>query len=386
MTPAAAPHILIDLTPLRPGGVNGGAKPLALALIDALARLAPACRFTLLTPPSTHDELASLDRANLARLCPTARPLSVRLQEKLTQPLARRLGATALFCPFTAPVFHAVGVPTASLVHDLQFLTFPEFFSHTERRVRSRAFRAACSRAAVLVCPSDYVRCSITAAAGDRVPPIEVIPHSIHQRFPPVDAAARASVRRDYGLGADPFLLYPANFWPHKNHETLLRAFALLRRRADASPRLVLTGEPGERHQALASLAADLGLSGAVFFTGYLPLPRLAALFAECAALVFPSLYEGFGMPVLEAMHFGRPVLCSRLTALPEVAGGAALYFDPLSPAAIAGAMETVLFDDDQASRLAQSARESAAAAPPLDHMARRYLALLTRDPRPTAV
>src|SRR5205823_2212382 len=133
------------------------------------------------------------------------------------------------------------------------------------------------------------------------------------------------------GRAREPFLLYPANWWPHKNHERLLEAFAAVRRERP-EVRLVLTGSdhPGGLPQGVSSL-------------GRVSDERLADLYRSAAALVFPSLYEGFGLPPLEALACGCPVAVSRAGALPEVCGDAAVYFDPTAVEDIARGIADVL-------------------------------------------
>ncbi|MCL4841552.1 MAG: glycosyltransferase family 4 protein [Bryobacteraceae bacterium] len=409
-------RIVVDLTPLRPGGENGGAKPFTLELLRALAALLPETQFVLLTGAAGHDELAPLESANVNRLCiarggnSPASSLAGRLvarghrwearlsswvpsdlRRRLRLPyeaallalnrknLLRTLRANLLFCPFTAPTYHHPAVPTVCLVHDLQFLTYPQFFSEHDRLIRHRHFRQACSVARLLICPSHYVGARIESAAGPPPPETLVIRHAAHQRLPVVSASARLALLHRLGLQSAPFLLYPANFWLHKNHELLLTAFALFRRRNPAVPvLLVLTGSPGDRDGILRSLVQALGLNGSVLFAGFLPDEDLAALFDACLALVFPSLYEGFGMPIMEAMHRGRPVLSSDRTALREVGGDAPLYFDPRSPLSLASALESLWSQSGLAGTLARQSLAHAAAAPTLDQMAARYAAAFT--------
>jgi glycosyltransferase involved in cell wall biosynthesis len=182
--------------------------------------------------------------------------------------------------------------------------------------VYGRSVRA--SRLVIAV--SEHVGDDLADRLGYPRDQVRVIYHGVdHERFRPDDRER------------EPFLLYPANWWPHKNHERLLEAFAAVRT-ARPEMRLVLTGagHPG-------------GLPGGVTSLGRVPDERLAELYRSAAALVFPSLYEGFGLPPLEAMACGCPVAVARAGALPEVCGEAAVYFDPASVEDIARGIGDVL-------------------------------------------
>jgi glycosyltransferase involved in cell wall biosynthesis len=200
------------------------------------------------------------------------------------------------------------------------------------------------------------------AACAERV---VAIPHGLLHEAMPADN----SVITRFGLAPGGYLLYPANFWPHKNHR---RLFEALRLRPNLNVRLVCTGAPNALMQALAREAEPLG----VVFAGYVSPAELAGLLQSCAGLVFPSLYEGFGMPVLEAMALGKPVLCSNVTSLPEVAGNAAIYFDPASPEQIATAIETLQHEHPLVAELVRLGRVRARAFGTARDMAGRYLAL----------
>src|SRR5207302_1715891 len=162
------------------------------------------------------------------------------------------------------------------------------------------------------------------------------------------------------GVRSRRFLLYPANAWPHKNHRVLIEAFAQFRRSApDSDLALVCTGAPGVAAHELAALGMRVAPGGSFAFAGYLPQEEFVALLQRCRGLIFPSLYEGFGLPVLEAMAYGKPVLCSNVTSLPEVAGDAAIYFDPSDPGQIAAAID-VLRDTDRITNLLRRGRPRA--------------------------
>jgi glycosyltransferase involved in cell wall biosynthesis len=213
-----------------------------------------------------------------------------------------------------------VGVPAATTIHDLQHEAFPQFFSRPQLTYRRHVYGRSVQASRLVIAVSEHVGDDLAERLGYPRDQVRVIYHGIdHERFKP-DGRTR-----------EPFLLYPANWWPHKNHELLLEAFALVRaERPDL--RLVLTGagHPG-------------GLPDGVSSLGRVPDDRLADLYRSAAALVFPSLYEGFGLPPLEAMACGCPVAVSRTGALPEVCGEAGVYFDPTSVEDIARGIGDVL-------------------------------------------
>jgi glycosyltransferase involved in cell wall biosynthesis len=142
-------------------------------------------------------------------------------------------------------------------------------------------------------------------------------------------------------------LFFPANTWPHKNHVRLLEALAVLRDTHGLCPGLVLAGSPKGASADVTAAVARLGLERQVRWLGYVDQPRLVGLYRAATALVFPSLHEGFGMPLLEAMACGCPVVCSRTTGTGETAGDAALTFDPTDVSDMAQAIRTLLDADD---------------------------------------
>ena len=215
--------------------------------------------------------------------------------------------------------------PAATTVLDLQHEEHPEFFGRAELAYRRLVYGWTIRRSRIVITISHHAADAIVARYG--LPPerVRVIHLGIdHERFRPLDEARPR----------EPFLLYPARRWPHKNHERLFEAFAQLRRERPEL-RLVLTNYEGPTPPGVEA-------------RGLVSRDELVDLYRRASALVFPSLYEGFGQPPLEAMACGCPVACSNVTSLPEVVGDAARLFDPLSPEAIAEAVEDVLRDPDQ--------------------------------------
>jgi glycosyltransferase involved in cell wall biosynthesis len=172
---------------------------------------------------------------------------------------------------------------------------------------------------------------------------VEVVPWGIdHERFAAAPTGADRGLRE---LGLDrPYLVYPANLWPHKNHARLVDAFAAV---GEHDLELVLTGQTYGRLEALLERASRAGVGSRVRHLGYLDTELLPAVYRGARAMVFPSLYEGFGTPPLEAMTCGCPVACSMQGSLPEVCGDAALPLEPESVESIADAIEAICFDDE---------------------------------------
>jgi hypothetical protein len=176
------------------------------------------------------------------------------------------------------------------------------------------------------------------------------------------------------GLVRGRFLLYPANFWAHKNHRMLATAFALYRQRHPHSDlKLVCTGALEARLAELRRSLERTEVADWIVLPGYVPRAELGMLMQTCLAFIFPSLYEGFGMPVVEAMQTGKPVLCSNRTSLPEVTGDAALLFDPERPTQILTSIERIEADPALASRLVELGAVHVRALPTSEDMARAY-------------
>ena len=248
-----------------------------------------------------------------------------------------RLGCDVIYFP--TPQFIRSDLPSVYNVHDLQHLHYPNFFSRDDLIWKERIFRAGCEGAHTIVTGSRWVKHDIVGQYQTDPARVQVIywapPTQVHSF--PGDALAR-SVTKKYSL-TDPFALYPAMTRIHKNHIGLLEAVAFLRDQRDLRLQLVCTGYQDEFWPAIEERLVALGLQQQVKFLGMIDPGELRALYRLAEFVVFPSLFEGAGMPLLEAWQDHAPVTCSAVTSLPELAAEAALLFDPLSVQSIAGAL-----------------------------------------------
>jgi len=388
--------IAVDLTPVRSGGENGGAKVLAVELLKGLPAIAVNDRFLLLTASWNHEELASLEGARMQRLCVIAsKPAEnagrnffqsyiperlVHFAGRTLQVLKRKIknsgvlkrsavlsakGVDLLFCPFSAPTFYEPGIPVVSVVHDLQHVDYPHFFDSAEIRLRNEFFEDIRNKASHIICVSEYVRQSVVDHLDVDPGKISCIYNSIHKRLATESPSASATLE-GLGLVKNRYAFYPANFWPHKNHRMLLLAFKIfLSRNPDQNLSLVFTGALEEAEKELRLDAEAMGISDRVHFLGFLPSKTFEAVWHGARFLLYPSLYEGFGMPILEAMAIGKPVLCSHAASLPEVAGDAALFFDPRKPMDIVEKMERLMADPALEKRMVASGCRRAEAFSP---------------------
>ena len=229
---------------------------------------------------------------------------------------------------FAYPTRFGTSVPFLYEPWDLQHRHHPEFFEPAEWRVRDQLYREGCERAALVVTATRWTRRDIVEQYGIAPEKIAVIPRgpAENRSVPSPEDVER--VRRTFQL-PEQFALYPAMTFPHKNHLRLFEALAILRDRHGTRLPLVCTGRPYEPHwQAVQRSVEQHHLNDQVWLLGAVSDETLAAIFKAASLLVFPSLFEGLGLPVLEALEVGLPVIASNATCLPEVAGDAALYFD----------------------------------------------------------
>ena len=335
----------IDLMPMLPGGHNGGAKIFVVELIRQMAQHSPDVEFILFFKEA-EKFLDVFPRASNIRL------VSMGKKDCIPESiLATGLGpqADVLFCPFSAVLLQASGVPVVSTFYDAQFRDYPRFFSAEERKQREANHLRMLGSADGIASISDFGRDSILEKKeypADRI-------QTIHLHLAGRGGLATDGRPLPGGLRAGRYFFYPANFWRHKNHEALLTAFGMACRQSlPQDILLALTGAEDERTEKVRQAVRIMGLESRIRFLGFLPDEDLASVLRQSLALFFPSLYEGFGIPVVEAQAAGVPVACSRAGSLAEVAGESALFFNPKKPKEMAEVMNCLARDEKLRSSL----------------------------------
>src|SRR5262245_57601381 len=299
----------------------GGSETYARELLRALSRNGRH-DYAVIVPARAKDAAEGLPAIEV-KDPPVAKrgPLRIAamaLQARRTKGVGDRVATfDVMHYPLTVPS-PRVNAPTIVTLHDVQHRDLPEFFGPARRSFRRLAYDRAARSASAVIVTSEFVR----ERARDV---LDLDPGRIHV----VPLAIDRGVFNPGSEEREPIVLYPARGWPHKNHARLFKAFASLR---ETRPqlRLILTGGGLDRLEPLPEGVESLG---------EVPPTQLASLYRRAACLVYPSLYEGFGIPPLEAMACGCPVAASNAGAIPEVCGDAAVLFDPTDADAMAAAM-----------------------------------------------
>jgi glycosyltransferase involved in cell wall biosynthesis len=248
-----------------------------------------------------------------------------------------------LHVQYTAPL--VCPVPVVVSVHDVSFLEHPEFFTKPRVLQLKHTVAHTVRKAAWILTPSEFSRKSIERAYGP-MPNVTVVPNAVSSVFRPLPRETSAAwVQSKFNIGG-PYVLTVGDLQPRKNHIGLIEAFCnLMRSCPQFKHKLVFVGKDtwyGERVRRAAELS---GFGDRIHFTGFVSDEELIQLYGACEMFVFPSFYEGFGLPILEAMACGRAVACSNTSAMPEVANAAGILFDPTSVSEMACAMHDLLID-----------------------------------------
>jgi glycosyltransferase involved in cell wall biosynthesis len=229
-------------------------------------------------------------------------------------------------------VLNPPGLPYPSVLtfHDMQQEFYPEFFSRSELDTRRKSYLSSVHEADAIITVSEHAGACLIDKYGIDAGKIHVVHSGCGEEFCVRDISTLSEILTKYSIDR-PFILYPAALWPHKNHLRLLEAVKILVDRGDFDGSLLLTGAPIYSESKLMKAISSFGLLSRVRWLGYIPKEDLSYLYNLARFMVFPSLFEGFGLPVVEAMASGCPVVCSSNSSLPEVGGFAVLYFDPLN-------------------------------------------------------
>ena len=371
-------RVLYDLRWMKIG-VAGGAEQMTHELLNAVSKLDHRNQYRLFCPRATFHEWDFPPGFQVKGIF--SDPLEKQqddLRAVVSNRLAERMGLPAILTP-PMRTLHTLHRMDFDLVHsmigyihpdlaafphvvtalDLQHLYHPDFFEPGDWKIRDGLYRDAAAKARHIICISEHTRQDMHRHYNvplEKMTTIWLIPS--RQVWQVLTTSVRERLLSSLGLRRDPFLLFPGHCWPHKNHAKLVEAFAMIRSQLPGNMKLIFTGRPfPPDHPALRAIQS-YGLESQILHLGYRSPLEMQALYQGCFMLVFPSLFEGFGMPVAEAIIAGKPVACSNRTSLPEIAGDAALTFDPTDVNDIAARILEIAINPQRYAALVDATRQ----------------------------
>jgi len=324
-------------------------------LLDQYAALDRDSRFTAYySEPSACDHIPS---------CFEKRRVAINPFVRLGLDLARHLRRDApdlIHVQYNAPL--GCPVPVVVTVHDVSYLEHPEYFTRSRAWQLRQTVARTVRRAALVLTPSEFSRQRIERAYGLDSSRIRVVPNAVSSVFRPIQRdQALGRVRRRNGIYS-PFVLCVGDLQPRKNQVGLIDAFReMVQSTSQISHDLVFCGKSTWHGEQVREAARASGLSGRIHFTGFVSDEELIDLYNAADLFVFPSFYEGFGLPILEAMACGRAVACSNTSAMTEVANATALLFDPYNRSQMVRAMRDLLLDLELRTRMERLSLQRAA-------------------------
>jgi glycosyltransferase involved in cell wall biosynthesis len=372
-------------------GQFGGVEQVVIGLAAALSRLDDGDEeYLFLTHPG-HDDwirgylhgpcrvlhsrrsyLNRRSRAVTRALLERLPGVGVRFAVRPSDGTVERRGADVMHFPFQDAF--TTEVPSIYQPHDLQHLHLPHLFSAWERTRRDAIYRTHCDRAARVVAMTSWGRRDFVQSYDLPPEKVSVVPGgSVLREYPAPTDADLDRLRSRLSL-PEAFLLYPAQTWPHKNHERLLEAIARLRDESGTAIPLVCPGKQTRDYRGIRDLVSGLGLTETTSFPGFVSSLELRGLYELGTALVFPSRFEGWGLPVCEAFDAGLPVASSSATGLPDVVGDAGVLFDPDDVPEMARQLQRLWTDGDLRADLRERGRKRAARFS-FDHTAKLFRA-----------
>lgn len=357
-------RIGIDLMSFRPGAM-GGIEVYMRSLVSKLQEIDSGNEYMLLLNSSNKDSIEVKSGDFTKEVVPSARHSYLLRNIPLLNnaPLLKRhlanLELDVIHRPFTVSYPRIEGVREVVTIADLQFEEFPENFTRLQLYSRKRLYRKSASEADAVLTISEFAKQSIVKNYGVKPGKITVTYLAAGKEYG--KKASRQAVENALAkLGVKPgYVYYPAAAWKHKNHERLFQAMKILARKG-RKLELVLSGLGGGMH-ALELKAREMGLAGKVKALPKLDSSYLPLLYQGAKLMAFPSFYEGFGLPLVEAMASGCPVACAKLGSIPEVCGNAAAYFNAYSPESIASRIARIDSDDGFRKALIAAGRKQSA-------------------------
>jgi glycosyltransferase involved in cell wall biosynthesis len=288
---------------------------------------------------------------------PARHPLLWKFWYDIRVPAAlRKAGADVFFSPDGICSLTA-SVPQVLVIHDLAYLHFPDALPGFQQRYYRSQTPRFIRKAARIITVSEFSRQDILRHYPQAQGKIEVVPNAAEDAFRTLDWHEREAVKEKFTGGME-YFIYTGSIHPRKNLLNLLKAFSAFKKRQKTGMKLVLAGRLAWQHEAFTEALSRYKYRNDVWLAGYQPEETFRQLLGAAYALVYPSLWEGFGMPLLEAMKSGVPVLCSNTSAMPETAADAALLFDPLDPDDIGRQMTKIYIDETERARLIERGLE----------------------------
>lgn len=329
--------IAVDVLSIREDGSAGGATGFALELIKGFAKTSGVQVMVLCA--DWNIELLKKCLPNNIQFCQVVGDFRYtgigRVDRRINQVVRKlRSGSVlaknhvdVLFCPFSAATYKEKGIPTVSTILDIQHEFYPQFFEPQELRHRRKFYQDIVKKVERVVCISDYTKETFCDKYNYPLDRAQTIYIAIQNRFDKEDDR----ILDKLDIRNQKYIVYPANFWEHKNHKLLLNAFAMYAKN-HRDMKLVLTGNPLTQTDYYRNLLKTMKIDDLTVITGYVTNEELYSILKNSNGLIYPSLFEGFGIPVVEAMHMHKLISCSNLTSLPEIGCDAICYFNPKKP------------------------------------------------------
>lgn len=422
--------IAIDVTSLLTTCEYGEKKKFVTELLKGLVKRSPSDKFILLTSFKNHDLFLELENLGMQRLCvfeavPTIqrsvfrqdldflkraikymipeqfKKIIVSVLDRLkraTDDITTRIlrknkvleaintimpkvlkqnAVSVLFCPLTVPYYSEARIPTVSIVYDLLHFYYPTFLSAEELTNSNHVCNQIKKKVDFIICTSSFTRKTVIEKLNISEDRVFSIPAFLPHRVNTLSSDMTKAILTRFSLNEKKYCIYPANLQPKKNHLMLLVAFNMfIRKYLHHNLHLVLTGEKIENNEIIKDAVKQMRIEEKVHFLGCLPEHEQSVIWNSSFALIFPSLFEGFGIPLVEAMMFGKPILASNDTCIPEVAGDAAIYFNPRKPDEIVSSFQKLLENETLYNSLIEKGKEHLKAFD-CDKMADDYLSVL---------
>lgn len=373
-------RIGINLLPLWPGKI-GGMETYVLNLLDNLAEIDTTNQYYLLTGSWNHDALkvknsnfkkvlvekdisyytpreSKTFKKSLIRNGATRYLYRIwrRYKDNKLAPILKEISPDVWFCPLVSLDPRYLTIPSVITIPDIQHEYYPQFFSEQELFNREVNWKNSCYEATKILTISRFSKKCLVEKYGIPQSKVKVTLLAVGKEFF-VDRHIRCSLNSSTIELPDNYIYYPANTWPHKNHRMLLKGFSIFKKNNKMPLKLVLSGV-NNNHEELAYLIKKLDLTDEVVFLDYVDRKDVPFLYRKALFMIFPSLYEGFGMPLLEAMASECPITASDIDCIREIADDAVLYFNPKDCAKIANAINILVNDEKLRKKLIEAGQK----------------------------